>query len=380
MSWISKIGLKLTRSLNQILNKNHNWYDYGAWEESANKPWYDKLQNGLTNAAGGAIDNLVRKTTGTGLTDAEKEANAFSATEAQKSRDFEVWMASNKYQLETQSMEQAGINPAMMYGGGQLVPTASNGAAPSSVAPSGGDIAGLFDLISTFARLPKELELLKSEAARNDAEATAALENAAAATRNADSAARNADVQERLASVAEYRAQFESALAASNIEVNSAQKEYLAKQGRKIDTEVDLMDDYLEVAIQNASAANKSALAALQQAAAANRNAATNEFLSSYQSCLMRGEAMLAWARGEGQSIMNQYLPDKTQKEIENLEKMGVHLDKENKLIDKEGKKVDAEIFGIYTHAAAEVSEQANNWVSTFVPNFGRTRVSPLGK
>lgn len=111
--------------------------------------------------------NVIDKYAGTGLTDAEKEANAFSAEEAQKSRDFQEFMARNKYQMETQSMQEAGINPAMVYGGGSLVPTASNGVAASSVAPSSGN---LFDLISTIARLPAELSQIKATTERVEAE------------------------------------------------------------------------------------------------------------------------------------------------------------------------------------------------------------------
>lgn len=322
---------------------------------------------GGSSALTNVLESLASRLTGNQLTGAEREANAFNAAEAQKSRDFTEYMTRNKYQMETQSMESAGLNPAMVYGGGQLVPTATNGAQGTSVAPSEGQ---MFDVLSTFMKLPAEIEEIRSAAQRNRDEGAAALETAAAATSNAQSQARQAAVSERIASVQEFRVAFEKSLAESNINVNNQQAEFLAKQAQKCQKEFEQMDDYLAVAQQNADANSKSALAALQSAMAAVRNAATNEYLSSYQSAMMRGQAMLAWAQGEGQNIVNQRLDERTKAEVDKLQKEGVKLDAEKNLIDKEGKKVSAEIVGIYTHAAAEVSEQANNWVTSFVPSM----------
>lgn len=128
-------------NLNQWLNPNHDWFDYSDMQ--------------------GTIDSVKDKYAGTGLTQAEQEANEFSSSEAQKSRDWEEYMARNKYAMETQSMESAGLNPAMVYGGGSLVPTATNGASASSVTPQSGE---LFDVISTIARLRSEINLSNAQA------------------------------------------------------------------------------------------------------------------------------------------------------------------------------------------------------------------------
>ena len=134
--FIPMLGYGLMKGLNKLLNPKHNWLDYNS------------IENQYTRA---------------GLTGAEREANAFSAEEAQKSRDFTQYMAQNKYQMETDSMEQAGLNPAMVYGGGTLVPTASNGATASSVSPQGAGIGSAFDMITQMMRFPKELELLDEQ-------------------------------------------------------------------------------------------------------------------------------------------------------------------------------------------------------------------------
>lgn len=116
---------------------------------------------------GDLIRSIIARLAGNELTGAQREANEFSSLEAQKNRDFTEYMARNKYQMETQSMEEAGINPAMMYGGGNLVPTAANGSAPSSVTPDAGN---LFDMISTIARLPSEIAEMKANISLVNAE------------------------------------------------------------------------------------------------------------------------------------------------------------------------------------------------------------------
>lgn len=117
-----------------------------------------------TGGALGYLGELIRSLTAyyarTELTGAEREANEFSAGEAQKSRDFTEYMARNKYSIETQSMQDAGVNPAMVYGGGSLVPTAANGAQASSVAPTGGDFG---TAIMSLVRMPLELKKLEKE-------------------------------------------------------------------------------------------------------------------------------------------------------------------------------------------------------------------------
>lgn len=142
-------------NLNQWLNPNHDWFDYSDMQ--------------------GTFESVKDKYTGTGLTQAEREANEFSSSEAQKSRDWEEYMARNKYSMETQSMESAGINPAMVYGGGSLVPTAANGASASSVTPQSGD---LFDVISTIARLRSEINLADAQAEEAKASAKEKTANA----------------------------------------------------------------------------------------------------------------------------------------------------------------------------------------------------------
>lgn len=142
---------KLLASINTWLNPDHAWFDYGSEDFE------------------GTFDNLTNKYLENGLTDREREANAFSAEEAQKSRDFTEYMARNKYSIETQSMQDAGVNPAMVYGGGSLVPTASNGAQASSVAPSGG-LSDILPQLMALVRMPLEMQKLQADVEQTNAD------------------------------------------------------------------------------------------------------------------------------------------------------------------------------------------------------------------
>lgn len=298
--------------------------------------------------------NVIDKYAGTGLTDAEKEANAFSAEEAQKSRDFQEFMARNKYQMETQSMQEAGINPAMVYGGGSLVPTASNGAAPSSVAPSTGN---LFDVISVLARLPEEIKAIRSSAERDRKEGVAALKNADTNARNAEINAENAETNRRVASVQELRQQVDALVARSNIELNDVTKDKLAKDASYILEQTNLLERRMVVAEKNASSQEKSALASLRNADAAVQNAATNDRLSDYQTSLLYAQEYVEWANKEGKEIVNRYLDEKQQKELENLGKQG-------KLLDSQRHFLTSQQVSAYVNAACNVSNAVNRWIN----------------
>lgn len=76
-------------------------------------------------------------------------SNAFSASEAQKSRDFSERMSSSAYQRAMKDMKAAGLNPslAMSLGGASTPPSAS---ASSSSAHAGKSGQGLVTLISSL--------------------------------------------------------------------------------------------------------------------------------------------------------------------------------------------------------------------------------------
>lgn len=92
------------------------------------------------------------KTTGNDLTNAERKQNEFNAEQAEINRDFNAeqaeiqraWeqdMYMHRYQMQTQDMLSAGVNPAMMYGGSASPASTPSGAAASGSAASSGGFA-----------------------------------------------------------------------------------------------------------------------------------------------------------------------------------------------------------------------------------------------
>lgn len=132
--------------------------------------WLSKLVNGINGDSSkrtgveSLFGNLLGKYAGTNLTDAEKEANAFSASEAEKNRAFQSEMSNTEYQRGVVDMKAAGLNPALMMSGasGASTPSGSN---VSSVSPSFGSFADLIQL----AMLPAQIRNLNAQANLTDA-------------------------------------------------------------------------------------------------------------------------------------------------------------------------------------------------------------------
>lgn len=103
------------------------------------------------NSISRGLKNWWSKFTGNDLTDAEKQANEFSSTQAdiayQRQREFYEDFQSPEAQMRSQmsGMQSLGVNPALMYGG--TMPGgggSSSPSAPSSVAPTSGESLGSF--------------------------------------------------------------------------------------------------------------------------------------------------------------------------------------------------------------------------------------------
>ena len=76
---------------------------------------------GALGAAGGLLD------TGVNAWSADRLQNK-SFEENQRARDFEKYMASNKYQLLVSDLQKAGLNPALALGG--VAPGVGGAASP----------------------------------------------------------------------------------------------------------------------------------------------------------------------------------------------------------------------------------------------------------
>ncbi len=127
--------------------------------------------------------NFYKKITGSGLTDAEKSSMDFNAQQAQINRDFQSAEAQKARQwqedfythyqspqAQVRQYQDAGLNPALMYGRGATpaasASTASNGPAgdTASVGLPISDPSSLVQMILGLAKLPSEIDLMQSQA------------------------------------------------------------------------------------------------------------------------------------------------------------------------------------------------------------------------
>lgn len=115
---------------------------------------------------------LDKKFVRNSLSGAEKEANAFNSAEAQKARDWqeEQYLKYNSPQAMVRQMQEAGLNPALMYG---TSPASTASPSVSSVAPSSSSSSedSIISDIVNLANVKTDIDLKKSEAEKNRSQA-----------------------------------------------------------------------------------------------------------------------------------------------------------------------------------------------------------------
>lgn len=123
--------------------------------------------DGLMSGLGSLFDALISRLTGAALTPAEKEASALQLQNQQtlNEEDFQRKIDFyERYESPQAIMNQykaAGLNPALMYGGGASVSASGGVGTGSASMPSAGveSIAGLVSAISGMSLRSKELQL-----------------------------------------------------------------------------------------------------------------------------------------------------------------------------------------------------------------------------
>lgn len=353
---------KFVASLNKALNPGHAWTDYQGKNDSM-------------------VDSWLRHESGFSLTNAEMEANAFTASEAQKQRDWEEEMSNTAYQRQVKDMQAAGINPVLAaQSNGASTPS---GAAASSVTPSAPGMS--FSDLMAMMLMPMQRKLLNAQAKQASDSGEAALitakaneRNAGTNERNAATNERNAATQERSVDVAQIRADIERHVADSNIRVNEKQIDKMAEDIAYIHETTAYISKNYEVALKNANSNQQHAAAALRSAEAAFQNALTNEYLSNYQADVLFSTALMNGLLSKEKEIDISFLPEKYQSEIAEMRSRGYFFDQQGRLVDKTGKLVEAQTAETYTRMATEITHSLCEVVNTatgFIPG----KRNPIG-
>ena len=148
--------------LDMLLQKLLGYFGIGKFLSSGGLNKVTDFARGLP-----IVKDLMGKYLGTNLTTAEREQNAFNASEAEKQRAWTEQLDNTKYQRSVQDMTSAGLNPALMYG------SAGVSSAPSGSAASSGSVgSGSLSDIVNLALLPFTIRQMEAQTNKTNVEAT----------------------------------------------------------------------------------------------------------------------------------------------------------------------------------------------------------------
>lgn len=167
------------------------------------------------------ISNYMRKTTGSSLTNAEREANIWNQQETLSAWNRTMEADNTKYQRQVADMQAAGLNPVMAAGGSVSAPTAAvaGGVSPSAAAFNLDSIVNMLGLGAKIKNIEADTNLKSSQAAK-----------AASETKGQDIVNAYEDERQRLQN---------EGLGLSN-DINIRQQRLIAKQVDDIDSQIQL--------------------------------------------------------------------------------------------------------------------------------------------
>lgn len=187
---------------------------------------------------GGLIQSLTNRITASELTGAEREANAFSAEQAQIDRAFQERMANTQYQRGVADMRAAGVNPALAIGqGGAAAPS---GQAASSVNPQGSafNLGELFQLMM----IKPQMELMRKQGDAAVMQGQAALKNAGTNAVNAETGQGRLDVERYDAETRRMLANNQIRVGDSTITLNESKVAEIAQAIKESESRIELQD------------------------------------------------------------------------------------------------------------------------------------------
>lgn len=169
--------------------------------------------------------NMQKSVFGTGLTDAQKEANEWTAQREDTA-----------YQRSVADMQAAGLNPALMYG--------SAGSTSSSASTSPSDGASLSDMLGSATSL-SQIQSMKVQNRVAQKQVDIAQQNADTARFNAETERMSAEQGISESQTREVRMGVQNALDQSQIELNGVQFDKVVKETDMIVKEMDNLDDQM---------------------------------------------------------------------------------------------------------------------------------------
>ncbi len=201
-----------------------NYYTFGLFNSfkkgygSENGTFWDKI-----------VGSLVNQVTGAGLTDAQKEANAFSSEEAEKDRVFQEMQRTTQFQTSVKDMKAAGVNPALIYGGAGATAGTTGGASASSVSPSSGGAGELMSFLASMVGSSIQQESIKNQY---------------------DLGLKNLDLQSRALDLKEDELSLKFAVGQSQVKVNEAQAIVLKNTLKVQQSEINLNNEKMRKIIR----------------------------------------------------------------------------------------------------------------------------------
>lgn len=139
------------------------------------------------------------------------QANAASAAEAAKNREWQRAMANSAHSREMDDLRAAGMNPILAAGGG--APTGSGAQGQVQAARPGDDVMNALTSARDFARMKKELSMQDSQQKLMEAQTAQALSQKKLIETNSRTAAANAEQTEAYTPTVKAQADVEKAKA-----------------------------------------------------------------------------------------------------------------------------------------------------------------------